>query len=84
MRKPGDEKKFDFSLFFFIFFNRLNITRSGRQKYELIGNFNSFMKMRLHSTDIQTRHKKISIIPIFSLFFLPDLILPDGADQNMN
>ena len=41
--------------------------------------------MRLHSTDIQTRQQqKISIIPIFSLFFLTDLILRDPAEKNMN
>ena len=47
------------SKFFFIFINRLNITRSGRQKKnEYIGNFKSFKKMRLHPADMQTRRKK--------------------------
>ena len=76
---------YDFSLFLFIFFNRFNITRSGGQKYELIGNFKSFKKMCLHPADMQTRRrKKISIFPYFSLFYLTDLILLDRADKNMN
>ena len=54
---------------FLYFFNRLNITRSGRQKYELTGNFKCFKKMRLHPADIQTRRQKKSIFPYFSLFF---------------
>ena len=59
-----------FSLFSFY------ITRSGRQKYELIGNFKFFMKMRLHPIDMQTRRqKKNSIFPYFSVFLLTDLIL---------
>ena len=69
--KPGDVKTiFDFSIFFFIFFNRLNITWSGRQKYGLIGNFKSFKKMSLHQTDIQTRRrKKKSIFPYFYYYY---------------
>ena len=63
----NEKKNFDFYIFFFIFFNRLNITRSGRQKYELIGNFKSFKKMRLHSTDMQTRRRKQNFH--FSIFF---------------
>ena len=52
---------------FFIFFNRLNITRSGRQKDELIGTFKSFKKMRLHPDDVQTRRRKQKFD--FSYFF---------------
>ena len=41
-RYPNPEQQkiiFDFWIFFFTFFNRLNITRPSRQKYGQIGNF---------------------------------------------
>ena len=42
---PAIQKKnFDFSLFFFTFFNRLNIILSGGEKYGLIGNFKTIKK----------------------------------------
>ena len=40
---PAKKKKnFDLSVFFFTFFNRLNIILSGGQKYGLIGKFKAF------------------------------------------
>ena len=70
MQTRRQKKNFDFSIFFFIFYNRLNITRSGRQKYELIGNFKSFKKMHLHPTDMKTRQKKkFRFFHIFLYFF---------------
>ena len=60
------KKIFDVSIFIFIFFNRLNITRSGQQKYGMIGNVKSFKKMGLHQSNIPTRRqKKISIFQYF-------------------
>ena len=55
--KPGDEKKIPFFHIFLYYFNRLNITRSGRQKYVFIRNFKSFKKMHLHPADMQTRRR---------------------------
>ena len=52
-RRRKKNSVFPYFLYFFFFFYRLNITRSGLQKYELIANFNSFKKMRLYQTDIQ-------------------------------
>ena len=59
----------DFFLFFLLYFNRLNITRSGRQKYQLTGNFKSFKKMRFYPTDMQTRQQKIKF-RFFHFFFI--------------
>ena len=84
MQTRRQNKMSIFDYFPLFFFNQLNITRSGRPKYELIGNFQSFKKMRLHPTDMQTRRKKNSIFPYFCLFFLTDLILHDRADKNIN
>ena len=57
-----------FSLFFF---NRLNITRWGRQKYGMIGNVKSFKKMGLHQSNIPIRrqNKKFRFFNIFTLSF---------------
>ena len=78
------KKNFDISLFFFILFNPLYITRPGRQKYELIGSCKSFKKMGLHPIDMQTRRQKKSIFPYFSLFLLTDFILSNRAGKNIN
>ena len=78
--KPRAGKNyFVFSIFFFIFFNRLNIIRSSSKKYGWIGNFKVFQKMGLLPTDIQTQSRKklFSIFFDIFLYFLTDLILSD-------
>ena len=76
---------FRFSIFFLVFFNRLNIIRSSRQKYGKIGNFKNFQEIDLFPTHIQTEPKKIiSDFLYFTLFFSTDLILSDQADKNMD
>ena len=85
--KPGEEKgkfRFFFIFLYFFFLNRLNIMRSGGQKYRLIGNFKTSKKNWLLSTNIQTRRRErnISMSPHFSLFILTDLILCDRTDKN--
>ena len=68
---------FDVSIFFFIFFNRLNTTRLGRQKYGMIANVKSFKKMGLHQSNIPTRRqKKISVFNIFSFSFFNNYYYP--------
>ena len=81
--KPGDKKNYiDFFLFFLLYFNRLNITRSGRQKYQLTGNFEPLKKMRLHPTDmLPRRQKKITIFPYLCLFFLNWLSITRSSRQ---
>ena len=55
-----------FSLFFF---NRLNIIRSGWQKYGLIGNFKTFKKIGLIPNGIQAQRRK-KIISIFQYSYI--------------
>ena len=55
-RYPNPQRRkiyFRFLHIFLYFFNRLNIIRSDRQKYGLIGKFRTFKKMWLLPTDIQ-------------------------------
>ena len=87
MQTQRRKKTFRFFHIFLFFLNRLNITRSERQNYELIGNFKSVKKIRLYPANMQTwrRKKKNSIFPFFFFYFiLTVLILPDRADKNMN
>ena len=70
--KHGDEKFYiRFLIFFFIFFNRVNIIRSSRKRYGEVWNFNAFQKISLLPTNIQTRRRKKldSIFHYLSLLF---------------
>ena len=61
---------FDFLILFFIFFNPLNIIRLSGRKNGLIGNYESFKKMWLLPTDVQTQGRKKNIFDFSTLFFI--------------
>ena len=87
--KKKKKKYFRFShIFLCFFFNRFNIIRSSPQKYGQIGNFKVFQKMGLLLIDIQSQRQKkknyFRFFNIFLYFFLPDFILLDWDDKNMN
>ena len=86
--KPGAKKKKNslfpyFSLFFLT--DLFNMNRSGRQKYESIGNFRSFKKCAyIRPICIPGDEKKnFDFSILFFIFFLTVLILPNRVEKKI-
>ena len=77
---------FDFSIFFFIFSNRLNITHDQADKnMDRQGILRHFRKWAYFPSISKPRDEKNYFdVRYFSLFFLIDLILSNQADKNMD